>query len=386
VATVIIGTGQSFQVMKTGYTVKEKRHIIRPSLSTALLTLFLVTCSVSLAACYTDMTRTDETMPQHHADNGFRNLYLGPPKRSFFTFLRMRYFGDEEWPDYEATAGRVPRVETSLDRINHPGVQPQVTWIGHATTLVQYQGVNVLSDPQFSERASPFTFMGPKRATPPSMQIDRLPAIDFVLISHNHYDHLDKHTVRTLGDRTTWLVPLGLKKWFADLGVNNVIEFDWWDTHAVAGAMVTATPSQHWSGRGLTDRYESLWASWSVQIGGFKFWFAGDTGYNDRIFTGIGERCGPFDFALIPVGGYDPRWFMKDMHVNPEEAVQVHNDIHSKYSLGIHWGTFPLTAEPVDEPPQRLQEAARVLRESTFVTYPLGQTGIIPFHPETLDN
>jgi N-acyl-phosphatidylethanolamine-hydrolysing phospholipase D len=330
-------------------------------------------------ACSPNTTRSDDTMPSHHTDDGFRNLYLDPPKRGFFTFLRLRYFGDEEWPDYAATADRVPRVEPSLDTIDHPGEQPQVTWIGHATTLVQYHGINILTDPQFSERASPFSFMGPKRATPPALRIDQLPPIDFVLISHNHYDHLDKATVKKLGDSTTWVVPLGLKDWFADLGVHNVIEIDWWETHTVAGATITATPSQHWSGRGLNDRYRSLWASWSVRIGGFKVWFAGDTGYNDKIFTEIGTRCGPFDLALIPVGGYDPRWFMKDMHVDPEEAVQIHKDIRSKYSLGIHWGTFPLTSEPIDEPPQRLKEAAEPLKDSVFVTYTLGQTGTVPF-------
>lgn len=318
-------------------------------------------------------------MPPHHTENGFRNLYIEPRQGGFFTFLRMRYFGEEEWADYQATADRVPRIVTPLDKIKNPGEQPQVTWIGHATTLIQYQGINVLTDPQFSERASPFSFMGPKRALPPSLRIDQLPPIDFVLISHNHYDHLDKHTVETLGDTTTWVVPLGLKQWFADLGVNNVIEFDWWETRTVASATVTATPSQHWSGRGFNDHFRSLWSSWSVQIGEFKFWFAGDTGYNDKLFTEIGERCGPFDLALIPVGGYDPRWFMKDMHLNPEEAVQAHTDIRSKYSLGIHWGTFPLTSEPIDEPPKRLQAAAKRLNDSVFVTYPMGNTETIPF-------
>lgn len=336
-----------------------------------------------LTACTVIDTRADQTLPIHHTDNGFRNLYLEPRKVGFFTFLRMRYFSDEEWADYRATADRVPRVEPQLDKINAPGEQPQVTWIGHATTLIQYQGINVLTDPHFSERASPFSFMGPKRAIPPALRIDQLPPIDFVLISHNHYDHLDKQTVKTLGNRSTWLVPLGYKQWFADLGVTRVVEFDWWDTHTTpngkTSVSITATPSQHWSARGLGDRNRVLWASWVVQIGEFKFWFAGDTGYNDRIFNDIGERCGPFDLALIPVGGYDPRWFMQDMHINPEEAVQVHRDIRARYSLGIHWGAFPLTSEPIDEPPQRLKEAAQALSDSTFVSYAQGQTESIPF-------
>jgi N-acyl-phosphatidylethanolamine-hydrolysing phospholipase D len=352
-------------------------NFYRLSLSTGILPLLLVIYSVSLPACSANNTRADEEMPAHHTDNGFRNLYLENRPGGFFTFLRMRYFGDEEWADYEATAWRVDSVITPLDKVSTPGAQPQVTWIGHATTLVQFQGINVLTDPNFSERASPFSFMGHKRARPPSLRIDQLPPIDFVLISHNHYDHLDKQTVKTLGNRTTWVVPLGHKQWFADLGVNNVIEFDWWQSRTIGSATITATPSQHWSGRGLNDRYRALWASWSVQIGTFKFWVAGDTGYNDKIFIEIGARCGPFDLALIPVGGYDPHWFMKDMHLNPEEAVLVHSEIRSKYSLGIHWGTFPLTAEPIDEPPVRLQKAAESLKDSVFVTYPLGKTGEI---------
>ena len=318
-------------------------------------------------------------MPAHHTDNGFRNLYIEPLQGGFFTFLRMRYFGDEQWADYEATADRVDKVETPIGRIDSPGGRPQVTWIGHATVLVQYQGINVLTDPIFSERASPFSFMGPKRSAPPSVRIDQLPPIDFVLISHNHYDHLDEYTVKTIGDRTTWVVPLGYRQWFADHGVSKVEEFDWWDQRKIAGATVTATPSQHWTGRGFNDRYKALWASWSVEIGGFKFWFAGDTGYNAKIFSEIGARCGPFDLALLPVGGYEPRWFMKNMHVDPEEAVLIHKDIRSRYSVGIHWGTFPLTAEPIDEPPRRLREAARLLTDSIFVTYPLGKTEVIPY-------
>jgi len=319
-------------------------------------------------------------MPAHHTENGFRNLYIEPRQVSFFTFMRMRYFGDQEWADYQATADRVERVETALDKIKAPGEAPQITWIGHATALIQYQGINVLTDPMFSGRASPFSFIGPKRATPPSIGIDQLPPIDFVLISHNHYDHLDADSVKSLGNRTTWLVPLGYKQWFADQGVTNIVEFDWWDKRTIATAAVTATPSQHWTGRSLNDRNAVLWASWSVQIGEFKFWFAGDTGYNDKLFKQIGNRSGPFDLALMPVGGYEPRWFMQEMHINPEEAVQLHNDIRSKYSVGIHWGAFPLTAEPIDQPPTRLRAAAKTLTDSTFVIYPQGKTGQVPIN------
>ncbi len=343
-----------------------------------LIRLVFIVMLVPFCACSANQSQTDATMPAHHTQDGFRNLYVEPKSGGFFTFMRMRYFGDDEWADYEANADKVERVTPQLDKILNPGEEPQITWIGHATVLIQYRGINMLTDPVFAERASPFSFMGPKRVTPPALTIAQLPPIDYVLISHNHYDHLDADTVKQLGNHPTWLVPLNYKAWFADLGVTNIVELDWWAQLETENISITATPSQHWTGRSLGDRYESLWGSWSVQIDDFKFWFAGDTGYNDKIFNEIGKRQGPYDLALIPIGGYAPRWFMKDMHVNPEEALQLHNDIHSAYSIGIHWGAFPLTSEPIDEPPQRLREAAKSLTDSVFVTLPLGTTSQVP--------
>lgn len=358
------------------YKMIKAKHFI-PAAAAPVAVLGL--CLGLLGACSTPQTAAqtagEADRPAHHGDDGFRNPYLVPEERSFFSYLRMRWFGDTEWADYQATADRVPTVQTPLEQIMDPPPQvPQITWIGHATVLVQYAGINILTDPIFSQRASPFSFMGPKRATQPALSIEQLPEIHIVLISHNHYDHLDECTVKAIGDGAAWLVPLEYQAWFAERGVTNVIEFDWWDSREIGGARVTATPSQHWTGRGLLDRYEQLWAAWAVQIDGFKFWFGGDTGYRQKIFTEIGRRLGPFDLGLIPVGGYAPRWFMKDMHVNPEEAVQLHRDIGARFSLGIHWGAFPLTAEPIDEPPARLRRAARSLTDSQFVTFPVGKT------------
>lgn len=319
-------------------------------------------------------------MPAHHREKGFRNLHIAPLRKGLLDFLRLRYFSGE-WPDYQAGAARVPRVAPALERIHVPGAWPQVTWIGHATVLVQAHGLTILTDPVFSARASPLSFLGPKRGTPAALMPAQLPHIDLVLISHDHYDHLDATAARALGAQAVWVTPLGYRDRLARLGVERVVECDWWQRREVEGAAITATPSQHWTGRGLRDRYRALWASWAVQIGDFRFWFAGDTGYHERMFKEIGARCGPFDLALIPVGGYAPRWFMKDMHVDPEEAVAIHRDIGSRWSLGIHWGTFPLTAEPIDEPPQRLRAAAGTLQDSTFVTCALGQTLTVPPAP-----
>ena len=256
-----------------------------------------------------------------------------------------------------------------------------MTWIGHSTLLVQANGKAILTDPIFSQRASPVSFAGPKRYTQPAIGIEDLPKIDLVVISHNHYDHLDKDTVLAIGDKTHWCVPLGVKAWFTNLGITQVTEFDWWTQKEINGVVVQATPSQHWSARGIFDRFDTLWASWSLQMGDFKTWFAGDTGYNPVQFKEIGDRSGPFDLAMIPIGAYEPRWFMKDFHVNPEEAVLIHQDVRSKYSVGMHWGTFPLTAEPVTQPPVNLRSALKKhkLSEEEFVALPLGgQAKITP--------
>ncbi len=318
---------------------------------------------------------------EHHTKNGFKNPYVNEEKKSFFSFMSMRLFGEEKWADYEANKHTVPTQQVVLATIQNPGIAPQITWIGHSTFLIQYQGLTILTDPIFSEYASPFNFAGPKRVHPPALRLEDLPKIDFVIISHNHYDHLDFSTVQQIGNNTQWVIPLGHLQWFDDVGVSreHIQEFDWWDSLTKDQVQITATPSQHWSGRGLWDRFESLWASWVIQIDDIHIWFGGDTGYNPYQFKQIGDAFPEFDIALIPIGAYAPRWFMKNMHVNPAEAVKIHLDIQSKQSFGIHWGTFPLTAEPVDEPPKRLKDALKQadIPEYRFQTLKIGETRIV---------
>jgi L-ascorbate metabolism protein UlaG (beta-lactamase superfamily) len=184
-----------------------------------------------------------------------------------------------------------------------------------------------------------------------------------VVISHDHYDSLDEQTIVKLhqregGGKTQFFVPLGLKSWFEGLGIERVIELDWWDRHEEADLKITAVPLQHWSKRGLFSRNKTLWAGWVIQANDFRFFFAGDTGYAPH-FKEIGRKLGPFDLSAIPIGAYEPRWFMRNHHINPEEALQIHLDLRSKKSVAIHWGTFILTDEPLDEPPRRLEEARR---------------------------
>lgn len=292
----------------------------------------------------------------------------------------MRWFGDHVWFDHNLEAHLIPTQPAELNKIQHQG--NQVTWLGHSTFLLQYEGLNILTDPMFSERASPVSFAGPKRYTPVALPIAALPKIDIVVISHNHYDHLDISSIKALGNDVHYVMPSGLKAWFMDLGIEpkQVTELRWWQQQTLAKATITATPSQHWSARGLGDRHKSHWASWLVTVGEFTFWFAGDTGYNDKDFRAIGQYIKQqtlnLELALIPIGAYGPRSFMKDYHVNTEEAVQIHKEIGSNLSIGMHWGAFPLTSERPLEPYEKLLELSRsgAVGRAPFITLKIGET------------
>lgn len=263
------------------------------------------------------------------------------------------------------------------------------TWIGHASVLLQVGGLNILMDPIFSERASPVSFLGPRRAQAPGLSLDELPRIDVVLISHNHYDHCDLPTLQALqrqaGGPPLLLVPLGNADWAREEGLARVQELDWWQSTTVGGVELMLTPVQHWSGRGLHDRMRTLWGGWAVLAPQARVFFSGDTGYSkdftdiaQRLSARFGEAAGTplFDLALIAIGAYAPRWFMTSQHINPAEAVQVHQDLRAARSIGIHWGTFELTDEPLDEPPQALAQARAQagLKEEDFGVLAIGQT------------
>jgi L-ascorbate metabolism protein UlaG (beta-lactamase superfamily) len=232
-------------------------------------------------------------------------------------------------------------------------------WVGHATYLINNGDINILTDPIFSKRASPIGFAGPKRMIPPAMQLNDLPKIDAVVVSHNHYDHFDIWSLKKLyklNPETIFMIPVGDKKKLIKAGIKNVVEMNWWESLKVSNTTFHFTPVQHWSKRGLFDRNKSLWGGWFMQTDALALYHAGDTGYSNDFKTTY-ERLGAPDYSFIPIGAYDPRWFMKDSHVNPEEAVQIALDLRSPYSFGMHWGTFILTDEPVLEPPVRLERA-----------------------------
>ena len=234
-------------------------------------------------------------------------------------------------------------------------------WIGHATFLINNGDINILTDPIFSKRASPIGFAGPKRMIPPVMKLNDLPKIDAVVISHNHYDHFDIWSLKKLSKlnpETVFMVPAGDQKRLIKAGVKNVIEMRWWESLDISNTTFHFTPVQHWSKRGLFDRNKSLWGGWFMQTDKLALYHAGDTGYSND-FKATYERLGAPDYSFIPIGAYDPRWFMKDSHVNPEEAVQIALDLNTPHSFGMHWGTFSLTDEPIIEPPIRLKQALK---------------------------
>jgi N-acyl-phosphatidylethanolamine-hydrolysing phospholipase D len=337
----------------------------------------------------------------HHTHRGYRNNYVVSVTKSLAEVLRWQWSRLRNHLPPAATIP-TPRENADLDFIRNNAkaglnMVPAVTWIGHATMLVQASGLNVLTDPVFSERVSPVQFAGPARALPPGIAIKDLPRIDVVLISHNHYDHLDRGSVKTLSEQPggppLFLAPLGLKAWLKRLGIDPAVELDWWDHHDHLGAdgrMVEFhfTPAQHWSGRSLSDRNKTLWGAWSVFGADFHWFFSGDTGYS-RDFIDTRERFaarqtpqqgGGFDIALVAVGACLPRWFMKNQHVDLEEAVQIHLDLAAKRSVGVHWGTFSLADEPLDQPLHELG-AARDLKgvsAETFFLLPVGGTRKLP--------
>ncbi len=332
----------------------------------------------SVSQLFTRVPSPDAALP-HHAAHGFRNVHPGYRPPGFADFLRwkleQRGRGAPPTPRFELAANDPAALRANTARTT-------LTWIGHATLLLQMAGRNVLTDPQFSRRASPVQWAGPRRVVPPGIALEDLPAIDAVLISHDHYDSLDAATIRKLhrrgGGRTVFFVPLGLKRWFARRGIDEVIELDWWQGTTHRGLRIMPVPVQHWSKRTPFSSNGSLWSGWAASVDGLRFLFAGDSGYSPD-FADIGRRLGPFDLAAIPIGAYAPRWFMRAHHMDPEEAVQVHCDLRSRRSVGIHWGTFPLTDEPLDEPPKRLRAAAQAagLAPEEFQVLRHGETRVL---------
>lgn len=344
-----------------------------------LATLAGVYLFATLAASCTVKNPYYDATKAHHTPTGFRNNYSHEPKQSALKWQWQRL--RDGVPQKPEDGYRFEMVATEVAALD----DPSITWIGHATLLLRVGGMNILTDPHFSERASPVSFAGPARVVPPAVDLAHLPHIDAVLISHNHYDHLDAATVRALaaqaGGPPTFYVGLGLKSWFAELGITQVLELDWWETRDNRAVSIHFVPVQHWSARTPWDDNRSLWGGFVVEHASLRFFFAGDTGYSQD-FRDISARFGPFDLAAIPIGAYEPRWFMKAAHVDPQEAVQIHLDLAARHSIAIHWGTFDdLTDESLYEPPKALGDALAAcgLGSDDFWVFGHGETRSLDF-------
>ena len=313
---------------------------------------------------------TRDTRSAHHAaDGSFRNPWPDSEPRGWRDVLRWRRQRRGQVLAADPPRGSFPTARPEISHPRAPATTYRATWIGHSTVLLQFGGLNILTDPMFSQRAFPVQWAGPRRIMDPALDIGVLPPLDIVLLSHTHYDHLDKTAVRRIArahPNATWVVPLGVGAYIRGWRAREIVELDWWQQAAIGALRVTATPARHFSARRLGDRNKTLWCGFAFELAGKRVFFAGDTAYHDQ-FRQVGERCGPFDFVMIPIGAYDPRWFMHVVHVDPEEGVQIYQDLVAPHAgkllplmLGIHWGTFRLTDEAMDEPPRRTAERWRL--------------------------
>lgn len=294
----------------------------------------------------------------------------GDDLKSFWDVMKWKMTSTpEEWPKHVANKHYPLKFLISSEKMN-------ATFINHSTFFIQFPGVNLLTDPVFSERVSPVSFAGPKRVRSPGISFDELPPIDVVIISHNHYDHLDLTSLVMIDKKfhPLFIVPIGDEKLLLKAGIQNVKALDWWEEIRVKDVRFIFTPSQHWSARSFWDKNECLWGSYMIDSGNYKIYFAGDTGHGKH-FLETTRRLGPPDLALLPIGAYRPRWFMKYYHLDPEEAVLAHIELKAKRSIAMHFGTFQMSDEAIDEPVRDLKRALEKLKisEEEFLILQEGQ-------------
>jgi len=309
-------------------------------------------------------------------DGIFYNNYIDHKMASFKEFWKWRKESTKPDPVFFPLAQNDPQF------LKDNKTEKTLTWIGHASFLFQIDGVNILTDPHLTKRASPVSFAGPKRTTPPGLNFKDLPVIDIIVISHNHYDHLDKQTLKQIikkqkNNQPLILVPLKLKELIKGFGATNVKELGWWNNTKFNNLIIHSVPVQHWSNRSFNTN-KTLWCGWVIENSNYKTFFCGDTGYSKDFLT-IQKKFGYMDLSLIPIGAYAPRWFMKDHHCNVKEAIQIHKDIRSKHSVAMHWGTFQLTDEPMKEPIQLLKSLSveKNLPKEKFIVMQHGETKIV---------
>lgn len=321
-----------------------------------LVLVILVACSSNSSEYSKDISLDNK--PEHHTISGYQNhpfVETAAPKGIFFY---MRRAWDSLFVPAIPDGHQLTELE-SIQLLNSIDTD-RVTWLGHASFLIKTSGVTILTDPFLSKFASPVSWAGPKRFVDLPIPINKLPPINIVLVSHNHYDHLDDKTVRQLEKKNDIhvVVPLGLKPFFTERGYSEVTELDWGQSVSIEGVEITAEPSVHDSARSTSDRNKTLWASWVIESLENRILFIGDTAYSDTIFNLIGDKYGSFDFAILPIGAYEPRRLLWMSHTTPEEAVSIGKDVRAKTLIASHWGTLSsLSDEPMLEPPVRFKRA-----------------------------
>ena len=298
--------------------------------------------------------------PKHHTETGFQNHpFVETAAAKGFLFYLRRFWGSIFTP--EIPDGHALSEQDSMQLLNSIKGD-RISWLGHATFLIKTAGKTILTDPFLSEFASPVSWAGPRRYVEPGIAIKNLPPIDIIIVSHNHFDHLDDETITSPHnkDRIHVVVPLGIKAFFTERGYKKVTELDWQASVAIEGIELTALPSVHDSARNTDDHNKTLWSSWAIESSETKVLFIGDSGYSEYIFKNIGKQYGSFDYAILPIGAYEPRELMWMSHVTPEEAVSIGKDVRAKTLVASHWGTVSsLSDEPPFEPPVRFNRAGK---------------------------
>jgi L-ascorbate metabolism protein UlaG (beta-lactamase superfamily) len=343
-----------------------KRRSITIKLIISVVVLLIAGSAVTLMSCASfgarvSGQRLERVKASRHAQDG-KFLNANPLSSvgwgEIWHFLGERLLGDQ----LRHPPSAIPIVSVQPgDFTTPPPPGLRAIWIGHSSVLVELDGVRFLVDPVFSEYASPFQWIGPKRFQPPPIRLEDLPPIAAVLTSHDHYDHLDMHTVQHLAAKGThFFVPLGIGAHLEEWSVppSQITDLDWWESKQIDGVTFACTPAQHYSGRGPFDRMETLWASWSVIGPEHRAFYSGDTGFSDH-FQKIGERYGPFDLSILKIGAYGPMAYWHDVHIDPEGAVQAHLALQARYLLPVHWATFNLGLHAWDEPIKRAVKVAK---------------------------
>ncbi|OON40505.1 MBL fold metallo-hydrolase [Izhakiella australiensis] len=312
---------------------------------------------------------------EHHTPEGFKN-----PEPE------LRQKGDLKKWQKERKASGLPLppeegypafISRWCQPVDLTGSEDAVWWLGHAAIMLRLAGQYTLIDPALSPRVSPVSFYGPQRKTPAPLQIADLPSLSYVVISHSHYDHLDRPTIKQILRRfpqVEFIVPLGLAPWFKRMGARRVTQLDWWQTVQLDSITFQAVPARHWTMRTLWDRNRSLWCGWVIKQAKLNFWFSGDSGYSDSLLA-IPERLGPFNLLALPVGAYAPKWFMQGQHMDPSQSVHLHQAAGCPLTIPVHWGVFELADESLDEPPWVLDQALRDagLASAFFYPWKIGQ-------------